>query len=202
MEFIYKPKKQENKASFEITGMSSVTVNTLRRYIMSNVPTMAIDTVTIYENNFTLFDEYIAHRVGLVPIKSKVKLSGDEETIFTLDVMGPKKVYSSDLVSDDKNFIVAKDKILLFNLSEGQSLRLEGKANINNGKKHARYASAIASYDLVNTKKQKYVFKVETYFQHKPFDVIKLAVLEILKDCKDLKNEVETAGMAESGQMR
>ncbi len=201
MEFLYKPRKQENKAMFEITGITPVFANVLRRYMMSRIPTMAIDTVTIYENNFTMFDEYIAHRVGLVPIKSKVKLGGDEETIFTLDVMGPKKVYSSDLISDDKNFIVARDKILLFELNEGQSLRLEAKANINTGKKHARYASSIVSYEI-NEKKKKINFKIETYYQHKPFDTIKLSVLEILNDCENLKDEVKKAGMAESGQMR
>jgi DNA-directed RNA polymerase II subunit RPB3 len=57
---------------FRISGpaVKVCMVNALRRAIIADVATLAIDDVTVYKNTSALDDEVIAHRLGLVPIDS------------------------------------------------------------------------------------------------------------------------------------
>jgi len=70
-----KPKVQVTHATKELVKFTlsetDVSVaNALRRVILAEVPTMAIEIVNIEENDSVLFDEFIAHRMGLIPLSS------------------------------------------------------------------------------------------------------------------------------------
>jgi DNA-directed RNA polymerase II subunit RPB3 len=54
---------------FELTKSDTSMANALRRMIIAEVPTMAIDQVFIHENTSVLFDEFLAHRLGMVPLR-------------------------------------------------------------------------------------------------------------------------------------
>ena len=61
---------KEEKLSFHIERTDTSMVNGLRRVIMAETPTIAIQLVRVYANSSYLCDEFIAHRLGLIPIDS------------------------------------------------------------------------------------------------------------------------------------
>ncbi len=141
-----------------IEDADPATVNALRRTILAEVPTMAIDEVYIYENSSSVWDEYIAHRLAMVPLKTDLKMipipltkeKQNEYTVtLTLDVEGPKTVYSSDLQSSDPKVRPVSGKIPIVDLLDRQRLRLEVKAIPGIGEWHAKWQPGLSSYQMI-----------------------------------------------------
>lgn len=55
---------------FTLTNTDISVANALRRIMMAEVPTMAIEIVNVLDNDSVLFDEFLAHRMGLLPLAS------------------------------------------------------------------------------------------------------------------------------------
>ena len=60
--------EKEREMELEITGIDASIANALRRIIISEIPTMAIEKVDMYMNTSVIPDEILAHRLGLVPL--------------------------------------------------------------------------------------------------------------------------------------
>ncbi|ELU00597.1 hypothetical protein CAPTEDRAFT_171865 [Capitella teleta] len=59
---------------FDMVGLDCSLANAFRRILLSEVPTMAIDKVKIYNNTSIIQDEVFAHRLGLIPIKADPRM--------------------------------------------------------------------------------------------------------------------------------
>jgi DNA-directed RNA polymerase subunit D len=145
----------ERHAEFTIEGVRPYFVNALRRTLLSEVPKLAIDEVTFYDNTSALFDEMIAHRLALMPVPTdpstlnlvgRVNDEGNPEYLvrYTLTKEGPCTVYSGDLESEDAAFAIADEKIPIVELLEGQRLILEATAILGQGTDHAKWQVAHA----------------------------------------------------------
>jgi DNA-directed RNA polymerase I and III subunit RPAC1 len=58
----------EEEIIFDLKGVEAPLANALRRILLSEIPTMAIEVVNIYQNTSVIPDEVLSHRLGLIPI--------------------------------------------------------------------------------------------------------------------------------------
>ena len=122
-----------------ISDMSISMANAIRRSVLE-IPTMAIDEVEIAQNDSALFDEILAHRIGLIPIKTN-KVSG-KELKFKLQKSGPGTVYSTDFSPSTG----VDYKLPLVILDDEQGLELVATAKLGKGVEHIKYSPGLIYY--------------------------------------------------------
>ena len=176
--------------SFTLKDARNSQANALRRMAINHVGCFAIDTVTFYENSSAMFDEYIAHRIGLIPIATpSTGYSEEDEILFTLDAEGPKTVYSKELESKDADVKVANEGIPIIKLAAEQRLRIDGKALMGDGAKHAKFQPGLVTYEQADDKT--FNFYVETFGQMPPKEMINKAFSAIKEELKEIEKEVK-----------
>lgn len=157
-------------ADFYITNMDLATANALRRVMLAEVPTIAIDLVEVEKNTSVLPDEFIAHRLGLVPLNSKhvddVIYTRDcdceqycENCSVTLTLQAEcrgsevMKVFARDLVAAEPRpnewvglpvFGGSEEGCLIVKLRQGQEIKMKCVAKKGIAKEHAKWAPTAA----------------------------------------------------------
>ncbi|MFX1520327.1 MAG: DNA-directed RNA polymerase subunit D [Promethearchaeota archaeon] len=152
--------KTPNMLRFMLEDVDASFANALRRIMIAEVPTLAIEDVIIIENTSALYDEILAHRLGLIPLKTDLEsfvLPQDcgcggtncPRCSVTLTLVKEAKeldtqdenviVYSGDLVSQDPEVVPVSDLIPIVKLAMGQRIELEAIAQLGKGKTHAKW---------------------------------------------------------------
>jgi len=147
----------DNEARFYLAGAWPAFANSVRREMISGVPTLAIDDIRIYDNTSVLFDEMLAHRLGLIPLRTDLRSHVPKEecscqgagcptctATYTLSVEGPRTVYSRDLIPQDSASGPVHDDIPIVKLNEDQKVVIEAKAHLSTGRDHAKWQATTA----------------------------------------------------------
>jgi len=147
----------EDTIRFLVEGVNTAFVNSLRRTMISEVPTMAIEDIFYFDNSSLIPDEVLANRLGFIPLKTNLdKYVLPENCDCGADLGCPKcravltmdieshgdtiTVYSGDLVPDDPDTAPVSDRIVLAKLSNGQAIKFEAYAQLGQGKVHSKWA--------------------------------------------------------------
>lgn len=148
--------KNSGSVTFLLKNSNPGFANALRRCFQEEVPSMAIEEVEFVQNSSALFDEIVAHRLGLLPLTTDlkgydVKDSSDEFSAknsvkLTLKAKGPCTVYAEDLKSKDPKVKPVFPKTPIVKLLKGQELELEATAVLGRGKQHMKFAPCLAWY--------------------------------------------------------
>ena len=147
--------KSKEKIVFSIEAGESAEslANAIRRSV-SDIPILAIDEVEFYKNDSALYDEIIAHRLGLVPLKMenltefekcscKGKGCGKCTIQLKLTATGPCTVYSKSLKGGAKPVY---ENIPIVILDKGQELELVAKARLGRGAEHVKFSPGLVFY--------------------------------------------------------
>ncbi|PIN86446.1 DNA-directed RNA polymerase subunit D [Candidatus Woesearchaeota archaeon CG10_big_fil_rev_8_21_14_0_10_44_13] len=153
--------KKTGRVSFLIEESSPMFVNVLRRIMISEVPTMAIEDVEIRKNNSILYDEMLAHRLGLIPLKtdlktydmtSECKCNGEGCAKCTLKLTmkvtarSDQVITAEELKSKDPKVVPVHDEMPVVKLLKGQNIELEATARLGKGKEHMKWSPGHVFY--------------------------------------------------------
>lgn len=154
-----KEERKKNALCFLIKGSTEIFTNTIRRLILEEVPTLAVEDLEIKENSSALYDEMLALRLGLIPIKTDLKSynlkerckcqgAGCAQCELKITLKANKKgcVYAEEAESTDPKCTFVYPKMLITKLLVKQKVDLTMTAVLGRGKEHAKWAPGYAYY--------------------------------------------------------
>lgn len=136
-----KIEKKENQFCFKAEIEDSL-ANAIRRYL-NHIPILAIDEVEIAKNGSALYDEVIAHRVGLIPLKMDKMIIEKNKGKLKLMVEKEGFVNSGELKG---NVEIVYDKIPITFLDKNQEIELAGFVREGRGVEHVKFSPGLMFY--------------------------------------------------------
>jgi len=203
--------KDSEKIAIKLKGVPLQYANALRRVCLNGVPVFAIDTVDIIENTSVLPDEGLAHRLGLIPLKTDLSRFNEPskcdcqsesgcsncKILLVLDSgesAETRSVLSSELSSEDDTIKPVVDKIPIVQLAPGQKIKIECYARLGRGTEHAKWNSSNISILTDTDKDDEKILTVESTGALNPEQIVLEGVQEVSKrivEFKDMINKIE-----------
>ena len=174
-----KEERKNNKLTFLMKESSEGFANAIRRLILEEVPTLAVEDLDIKENNSALYDEMLALRIGLIPIKTDLKSYQFKEKCscqgagcaqcelkLTLKVAKGGYVYAKDAKSTDPKCTFVQEDMPIVKLLPKQKVDITMTAILGRGRDHVKWTPGWPFYKqepVVNIGKVKDPKKVMDY---------------------------------------
>ena len=146
---IEKFKYTEKETNILFKNLPVCYINSFRKILISEIETFAIDYVFLEKNTSSFTDEFLVHRIGLIPLKYSKNILPNEEIELTLEVKNDTNeimnIYSDNLQCDYNEISVMKS-ILLFYLMPKREIKFKCIARKGSGKYHAKWSPVVAPF--------------------------------------------------------
>ncbi|HEU4605270.1 MAG TPA: DNA-directed RNA polymerase subunit D [Nitrososphaera sp.] len=190
-------------------------VNSLRRLAISEVPTLAIDDVVILENSSVMHDEAVAHRLGLMPLRTdpgrfvmphecdcKSTLGCSKcRVLLVLDSEANEKtlvVTSGEMVSEDELVKPVSKDIPIVVLAPNQKLKFEAYARLGIGKDHAKWQPTAAAIVKDGKDESEIILMIESNGALTAGEIVTVAAEQMASKVKSFKQLVSSLKVPKS----
>ena len=186
------------KIALKLKGVPLQYANALRRVCLNGVPVFAIDTVDIIENTSVLPDEGLAHRLGLIPLKTDLSKYNESDKILLVLDSGESEetraVLSGELSSEDESVKPVSEKVPIVQLAPGQKIKVECYARLGRGTEHAKWNASNIAMLTDTDKDDEKILTIESTGALNPEQIVLEGVQEVSRrvvEFKDMINNIE-----------
>ena len=190
--------KDSEKIALKLKGVPLQYANALRRVCLNGVPVFAIDTVDIIENTSVLPDEGLAHRLGLIPLKTDLSKYNESDKILLVLDSGEsgetRAVLSGELSSEDESVKPVSEKVPIVQLAPGQKIKVECYARLGRGTEHAKWNGSNIAMLTDTDKDDEKILTIESTGALNPEQIVLEGVQEVSRrvvEFKDMINNIE-----------
>jgi len=203
--------KDSEKIAIKLKDVPLQYANALRRVCLNGVPVFAVDTVDILENTSALPDEGLAHRLGLIPLKTDLSRFNEPSSCDCQSESGcsnckillvldsgesdeTRSVLSSELSSEDETVKPVSEKIPIVQLAPGQKIKIECYARLGRGTEHAKWNASNVAMLTDTDKDNEKILTIESTGALNPEQIVLEGVEEVgrrVVEFKDMINNIE-----------
>ena len=204
--------RDNNHIVIEFSDTPRQYVNALRRLSISQVPTFAIDDVVILENSSVMHDEAVAHRLGLIPLRTDLErfvmphICDCKSTLgcskcrilLVLDAESQDKtrvITSEHLISEDEVVKPVNGEIPIVSLAPGQKLKFEAYARLGTGKSHAKWQPTSVAVVKDSKKEEDSILVIESNGSLTPEEIVIEAAKILGSKLKDFDSVIQSLSL-------
>jgi DNA-directed RNA polymerase subunit D len=209
--------KVDERISVKFKNVPREYVNALRRLAISEVPTLAIDDVVMIDNSSVVHDEAVAHRLGMIPLRTDLKRFVMPHNCDCKSTLGCSKcrvllvldseatertriVTSGELKSEDEEVKPVSDEIPILTLAPGQKVKFEAYARLGNGKSHAKWQPTSSAVVKDGENENESILIIETNLALRPDEVMLAAADMLNAKIKNFSHTIHDLGVHRGGK--
>lgn len=209
--------KVDERISVKFKNVPREYVNALRRLAISEVPTLAIDDVVMIDNSSVVHDEAVAHRLGMIPLRTDLKRFVMPHNCDCKSTLGCSKcrvllvldseatertriVTSGELKSEDEEVKPVSNEIPILTLAPGQKVKFEAYARLGNGKSHAKWQPTSSAVVKDGENENESILVIETNLALRPDEVILAAADMLNAKIKNFSHTIHDLGVHRGGK--